>query len=496
MNQLFRRKSVTILLAEAKSDEHKFNRALTARNLIALGIGAIIGTGIFVLTGTAAANYAGPSIILSFLFSALGCVFAGLCYAEFASMIPIAGSAYTYAYATLGEFLAWIIGWDLILEYLFASSTVSVGWSGYFVSLMKDFHIIIPHELCSAPFNHVIGQGWERTGSILNFPAVALVILITALLVIGIKESSKFNNVIVLIKLTVILLFIGFGISSINVDNWTPFIPENTGVFGAFGISGIFAGAGVIFFAYIGFDALSTAAQETKNPARDMPQGILWSLVICTVLYVAVAGVMTGIVNYKELNVPAPIALAIDRAGDIQVWLRPYIKMSGILIKVGALAGLSSVVLVMLMAQPRIFYTMAKDGLLPPAFTVVHKKYKTPYITTIVTGAFAALIAGIFPIGVLGELVSIGTLLAFVIVCAGIIILRKTDPDAIRPFKTPFVPLFPILGMGICLVQMAALPLDTWLRLIIWMAIGMVIYFSYGKRKSKLLADQIKNSEK
>ncbi len=496
MNQLFRRKSVTILLAEAKSDEHKFNRALTARNLIALGIGAIIGTGIFVLTGTAAANYAGPSIILSFLFSALGCVFAGLCYAEFASMIPIAGSAYTYAYATLGEFLAWIIGWDLILEYLFASSTVSVGWSGYFVSLMKDFHIIIPHELCSAPFNHVIGQGWERTGSILNFPAVALVILITALLVIGIKESSKFNNVIVLIKLTVILLFIGFGISSINVDNWTPFIPENTGVFGAFGISGIFAGAGVIFFAYIGFDALSTAAQETKNPARDMPKGILWSLVICTVLYVAVAGVMTGIVNYKELNVPAPIALAIDRAGDIQVWLRPYIKMSGILIKVGALAGLSSVVLVMLMAQPRIFYTMAKDGLLPPAFTVVHKKYKTPYITTIVTGAFAALIAGIFPIGVLGELVSIGTLLAFVIVCAGIIILRKTDPDAIRPFKTPFVPLFPILGMGICLVQMAALPLDTWLRLIIWMAIGMVIYFSYGKRKSKLLADQIKNSEK
>jgi basic amino acid/polyamine antiporter, APA family len=494
MNQLFRRKSVTILLAEAKSDEHKFNRALTARNLVALGIGAIIGTGIFVLTGTAAANYAGPSIILSFLFSALGCVFAGLCYAEFASMIPIAGSAYTYAYATLGEFLAWIIGWDLILEYLFASSTVAVGWSGYFVSLMKDFHIIIPHELCSAPFNHVIGQGWERTGSILNFPAVALVILITALLVIGIKESSKFNNIIVLVKLTVILLFIGFGISSINFDNWTPFIPENTGKFGSFGWTGVVAGAGVIFFAYIGFDALSTAAQETKNPARDMPKGILWSLVICTVLYVAVAAVMTGIVNYKELNVPAPIALAIDRAGDMQVWLRPFIKVSGVVIKIGALAGLSSVVLVMLMAQPRIFYTMAKDGLLPPAFTVVHKKYKTPYITTIVTGAVAAVIAGIFPIGVLGELVSIGTLLAFVIVCAGIIILRKTDPDAVRPFKTPFVPLFPILGMLICLAQMAALPVDTWLRLIIWMAIGMAIYFLYGKRKSKLFLDQNKSS--
>jgi APA family basic amino acid/polyamine antiporter len=494
MNQLFRRKSVTMLLAEAKTDEHKFNRALTARNLVALGIGAIIGTGIFVLTGTAAANYAGPSIVLSFIFSALGCVFAGLCYAEFASMIPIAGSAYTYAYATLGEFLAWIIGWDLILEYLFASSTVSVGWSGYFVSLMKDFNITIPHELCSAPFNHVIGQGWERTGSILNFPAVALVILITALLVIGIRESSRFNNVIVLIKLTVILLFIGFGLSSINFDNWTPFIPENTGKFGAFGISGIFAGAGVIFFAYIGFDALSTAAQETKNPARDMPTGILWSLVICTVLYIAVAAVMTGIVNYKELNVPAPIALAIDRAGDMQVWLRPFIKVSGVIIKVGALAGLSSVVLVMLMAQPRIFYTMAKDGLLPPAFTVVHKKFKTPYITTIVTGAIAALVAGLFPIGVLGELVSIGTLLAFVIVCAGIIILRKTDPDAVRPFKTPFVPLFPILGMLICLAQMAALPIDTWLRLIIWMAIGMAIYFVYGKKRSKIFLEQNKES--
>ena len=404
-------------------------------------------------------------------------------------MIPIASSAYTYAYATLGEFLAWIIGWDLILEYLFASSTVAVGWSGYFVSFLKDFGIIVPHELCSAPFNHVIGQGWERTGSILNFPAVALVVLITALLVIGIRESSKFNNVIVIIKLTVILLFIGFGMSYINVDNWTPFIPENTGVFGHFGISGIFTGAGVIFFAYIGFDALSTAAQETKNPARDMPIGILWSLVICTVLYVAVAAVLTGIVNYKDLGVSAPIALAIDRTGDALIWLRP-------LIKIGALAGLSSVVLVMLMAQPRIFYTMAKDGLLPPAFTVVHKKFKTPYITTIVTGAFAALIAGIFPIGVLGELVSIGTLLAFVIVCAGIIILRKTDPDAVRPFKTPFVPWFPILGMLICLAQMAALPFDTWMRLIIWMAIGMAIYFLYGKRRSKVLLNQNKNEAK
>ncbi|MCE1198276.1 MAG: amino acid permease [Marinilabiliales bacterium] len=477
MNQLFRRKSVDVLLAEAKSDENKFNRALSAKNLIALGIGAIIGTGIFVLTGTAAANYAGPSIMLSFVFSALGCVFAGLAYAEFSSMIPIAGSAYTYAYATLGEFLAWIIGWDLILEYLFASSTVAVGWSGYFVSFMKDLGINIPHELCSAPFNHVIGQGWENTGSILNFPAVLLVLLITGLLIIGIRESSRFNAVIVFIKLLVILLFIGFGISYIHPENWTPFIPENTGAFGHFGVSGIFTGAGVIFFAYIGFDALSTAAQETKNPARDMPKGILWSLVICTILYVAVAAVLTGIVNYKDLNVPAPIALAIDRTGDALIWLRP-------LIKIGALAGLSSVVLVMLMAQPRIFYTMAKDGLLPSAFTVTHKRFKTPYITTLVTGAFAAVIAGIFPIGVLGELVSIGTLLAFVIVCAGVIILRKTDPNAVRPFKTPMVPLFPILGMLICLAQMAALPLDTWIRLFAWMAIGMLIYYFYGRKKS------------
>jgi APA family basic amino acid/polyamine antiporter len=357
------------------------------------------------------------------------------------------------------------------------------------VSFLKDFGITIPHALCSAPFNHVIGQGWERTGSIINFPAVALVIFITGLLVVGIRESSRFNNVIVIVKLTVILLFIGFGISFINFDNWTPFIPENTGKFGAFGISGVFTGAGVIFFAYIGFDALSTAAQETKNPARDMPIGILWSLVICTVLYVAVALVLTGIVNYKDLNVSAPIALAIDKAGDSLLWLRPFIK-------IGALAGLSSVVLVMLMAQPRIFYTMAKDGLLPPAFTVVHKKYKTPYITTIITGACAAIIAGLFPIGVLGELVSIGTLLAFVIVCAGIIILRRTDPDAVRPFKTPFVPLFPILGMLICLAQMAALPFDTWMRLIIWMAIGMFIYFFYGKKKSHVLRNQNNQSGK
>jgi APA family basic amino acid/polyamine antiporter len=479
MSTIFRKKTLAHLINEAENTSG-LKRELTARNLIALGIGAIIGTGIFVLTGTAAANYAGPAIVLSFILSAVGCVFAGLCYAEFSSMIPIAGSAYTYSYATLGEFFAWVIGWDLILEYLFASSTVAVGWSGYLVSFLKDFGIIIPPEFCSAPINHIPGQGWFFTGSIINFPAVVLVVLVSTLLYVGIKESSRINNIIVFIKVAVILLFIGFGISFINTDNWTPFIPENTGSFGSFGISGIFTGAAVIFFAYIGFDAISTAAQETKNPQKDMPVGILGSLVVCTVLYIAVAAVLTGIVNYKELNDPAPIALAIDKAGKSLFWLRP-------LVKIGALAGLTSVVLVMIMGQTRIFYTMANDGLLPQSFSKIHHKYHTPHITTIVTGAMAALISGILPIGILGELVSIGTLLAFVIVCISVIVLRKTNPNAHRPFKVPFVPLFPIIGIVVCMAQMISLPVDTWLRLVIWMLIGFLIYFLYSKKHSKLL---------
>jgi basic amino acid/polyamine antiporter, APA family len=478
MNQLFRKKSIPALLKEASLDSG-LKRELSAKSLIALGIGAIIGAGIFVITGTAAANFAGPAIVLSFVVSGIGCVFAGLCYAEFASMIPIAGSAYTYSYATMGEFIAWIIGWDLILEYLFASSTVAVGWSGYFVSLMKDFGIIIPEKISQAPFSHIPGQGWELTGNLINFPAVALIILITTLLVIGIRESSGVNNIIVLIKVTVVLLFIGFGISHINVANWSPYIPENTGKFGSFGISGILRGAGVIFFAYIGFDALSTAAQETKKPSRDMPIGILVSLAICTVLYIAVAAVLTGIVNYKELNVAAPIALAIDRAGDSLIWLRP-------LIKIGALAGLTSVVLVMLMGQPRIFFSMAKDGLLPKSFSKVHSRFRTPYITTIVTGCFAAVVAGVLPINILGELVSIGTLLAFVIVCASVIVLRKTNPNIPRPFKTPLVPWIPAAGVIICMAQMLFLPIDTWYRLILWMGAGLLIYFFYSRKRSKL----------
>ena len=479
IKELFRIKSLDSLLKEANSQEQGLKRALTSWNLVALGIGAIIGTGIFVLTGTAAANHAGPALILSFLISAVGCVFAGLCYAEFASMIPIAGSAYTYSYATLGEFFAWLIGWDLILEYLFASSTVAVGWSGYVVSFIKDFGINIPPQLCHAPFDHIKGEGWVFTGNLVNFPAVFIIAIITVLLVIGIKESARFNGLIVIIKLAVILLFIGFGMSYIDTSNWTPFIPENTGTFGQFGFSGILTGAGVIFFAYIGFDAISTAAQEAKNPQKDMPIGILGSLIVCTVLYVAVSAVLTGMVNYKELNVAAPIALAIDKAGSALIWLRP-------LIKIGAIAGLSSVILVMLMGQPRIFFSMAKDGLLPKSFSKVHPRFQTPYITTLITGLTAAIIAGLLPINILSELVSIGTLLAFVIVCAGIIVLRIKKPDVHRPFKTPFVPWVPLAGIVICSAQMFALPIETWERLIIWMLIGFVIYFTYSYKRSKL----------
>lgn len=459
--------------------EHGMKKTLTATHLVMLGIGCVIGTGIFVITGTAAALYAGPALTLSFLLSGIGCIFAGLCYAEFASMLPIAGSAYTYSYATLGEFLAWIIGWDLILEYLFASSTVAVGWSGYVVSFLHDFGINIPPSLCQSPIDYTKDAGWFFTGSVVNFPAIAIILLVTSLLVIGTRESTRFNNIIVVIKVAVVLLFIGFGISYINIDNWTPFIPENTGHFGQFGISGIFTGAGVIFFAYIGFDAISTAAQETKNPKRDMPIGILGSLLVCMVLYIAVALVLTGMVNYKDLNVSAPIALAIDQTGSGLFWLKPIIK-------IGAIAGLSSVILVLLMGQPRVFYSMARDGLLPQSFARLHPKYRTPYLTTILTGAIAAIIAGLLPINILGELVSIGTLLAFVIVCTSVLVLRVKKPELQRPFRTPWVPVVPILGIVICMAQMFSLPFDTWIRLIIWMAIGMVIYFAYGYRHSHL----------
>jgi APA family basic amino acid/polyamine antiporter len=473
---LIERKSLDQINQQAQEDSLK--RHLDLTNIVLLGIGAIIGAGIFVLTGTAAALHAGPAISISFIISAFGCLLAGLCYAEFASMLPVSGSAYTYGYATLGEFVAWIIGWDLILEYLFGSATVAVGWSGYVISFLNDFGIHLPATICQSPFAYG-PDGWYQTGAIINFPAVFIIALMTTLLVIGIKESARFNNIIVIVKVAVILLFVGFGISYIDVENWKPFLPENTGKFSEFGWTGVLTGAAVVFFAYIGFDAVSTTAQEAVNPQRDLPKGILLSLAVCTVLYVAVSLVMTGIVKYTELNVPAPIAVAIDATGKGLAWLSPFIK-------IGAIAGLSSVVMVLLLGQSRVFYSMAHDGLLWKSFAKTHPKYKTPYLTSIVTGLFAALFAGFLPIGLLGELVSIGTLLAFVIVCLGLIVLRKKEPDAPRAFRTPWVPFVPILGALICLAQMAALPKDTWIRLIGWMLIGFVIYFSYGRKHSRV----------
>jgi len=478
---LWSQKSVDVLQAEASiEDKGSLRRALGAMNLTMLGIGAIIGAGIFVLTGTAAANYAGPAIVLSFVLAGLGCLFAGLCYAEFASMIPIAGSAYTYAYATLGEFVAWIIGWDLILEYLFGAATVAVGWSGYFVAFLAKFGLVLPPAFTQAPLSVVGTHTLVRNpGGVLNVPAVLLVLVMTALLVIGIKESARFNNVIVFIKVAIVFLVIGFGFMFVNSANWHPFIPENTGSFGNYGWSGIVRGAGVVFFAYIGFDAVSTAAQEAKNPQRDMPIGMLGSLAFCTVLYILMALVMTGLAHYTELNVPHPVDVALAKAGPGLAWLN-------YLVDVGAIAGLASVVLVMLMGQPRIFFAMARDGLLPAVFGKVHPRFRTPYVTTILTGAVAATVAGFFPIALLGELVSIGTLFAFVVVSAGVLVLRRREPNRVRPFKTPLVPLVPILGILICGYMMYGLPSDTWIRLAVWLVLGLVIYFAYGRTHSRI----------
>ena len=488
---LWATKSVAALRAEAEStNERSLKRALTAMNLTMLGIGAIIGAGIFVLTGLAAALHAGPAVPLSFIVAAIACGLAGLCYAEMASTVPVAGSAYTYSYATMGELMAWIIGWDLILEYAMGAATVGVGWSGYFVSLLDSFGLHLPTAVTSAPLRWctqadvsnavaACGQaGWNRTGSLFNLPAMLIVALASTILVIGIKESAKVNNFIVVLKIIVVLLFILFGIQYVHPENWKPFIPPNTGQFGEFGWSGIFRGAGLIFFAYIGFDVVSTAAQEAKNPQKDMPKGILGSLVICTALYVLVSLTLTGLVRYDTLNVPHPVAYALEQIPQLS-WLRPFITL-------GAVLGLGSVVLVMLLGQSRVFYSMSRDGLLGAWAGKVHPRFRTPYLSTIYVGVIVALITGTFPIQILGELVNIGTLLAFVLVCAGVWILRRKRPDLDRPFRTPLVPVVPILGMLSCFGLMATLPADTWLRLLVWLLIGFVIYFGYGRKHSVL----------
>ena len=483
---LFKVKPFNQLMSEAKSDSSGLKRALSAFNLVFLGIGAIIGAGIFVLTGEVSAHYAGPAIILSFIVAALACACAGLCYAELTSMIPISGSAYTYAYATMGELFGWVIGWLLIVEYLFAASTVSVGWSGYVVSLLKDIGengIVIPPALTTAPiiFDEVKQAFVLSPGGIINLPAIFIIFLLTIILVVGVKESARFNNVIVVIKVSVILIFLIAGVWFISAANWHPFIPENTGKFGSFGVSGILRGAAVIFFAYIGFDAVSTAAQESKNPQRDLPIGILGSLAICTVLYILVALVLTGIVSYTRLGVPDPIAVGVDamESSFARTFLAP-------LIKIGAVAGLSSVILVMLLGQPRIFFTMAKDGLLPPVFSKVHPKFKTPYMSTIIVGLVAMILAGLFPIGVLSKLVSLGTLLAFASVCLAILILRKKQPDTPRPFRTPFSPWVPLFGIVACLGVTLFLNIYAWITMGVWLTVGLIVYFTYGMRHSSL----------
>ena len=500
-NPLFATKSMTALMAEsAETGEHSLKRALGPVNLVTLGIGAIIGAGIFVMTGSAASLYAGPSIMLSYVLAGVGCVFAGLCYAEFASMIPIAGSAYTYGYATLGEIIAWIIGWDLILEYAFGAATVASGWSSTLVAFLQDYGISIPPQICDVPgAQWVMYQGrWMPVSTLdmsvslqglpmatahFNLIAFLAMIAVTILLIIGIKESANFNTGVVFVKLTAVLVFIAVASAfvmkhpEIAHANWKVFIPPNTGTFGSFGWSGILRGAGVVFFAYIGFDAVSTAAQEARNPQKDMPIGILGSLVVCTILYLLVSGLLTATVHYSRLNIGAPVSLAIRETG---------VKWGSYVVNAGALAGLSTVMLVMMLGQSRVFYSMAKDGLLWKWASDIHPRFRTPWKSTAIVGLCVAFVGALVPIGDLGQLVSIGTLLAFVIVCAGVWILRVRRPELERPFKTPLVPVVPILGMLISLALMAGLKAITWIRLVVWLVVGMVVYFTYSVKHSRV----------
>ena len=502
MASLFATKPLATLTEEANEQgAHTLKRTLGPINLITLGVGAVIGAGIFVLTGQAAALHAGPAVALSFVLAGVTCAFAGLCYAEFASIIPIAGSAYTYGYATLGELVAWIIGWDLVLEYAFGAATVASGWSGYFVSLLAQMHIDLPPQL-TATFGSSLyfydhqwipaaslpmgahTAGLPHVTGIFNLVAFAVLLLVTAVLVVGIQESANFNSAIVVVKVAIVGLFIVLGSAylfhhpGLAQANWHPFIPPAQGP-GRYGFNGIAAGAASVFFAYIGFDAVSTAAQEARNPQRDMPLGLLGSLLLCTLLYILVSLVLTGLVNYTKLDVAAPVALGIDATG---------VSWGGFVVKLGAVLGLGSVMLVMLLGQSRVFYSMSRDGLLWRWASAIHPRFRTPWISNIVVGTIVAFLPAMLPIERLAELVNIGTLLAFTIVCAGVWILRRRHPELKRPFKTPLVPLTPILGMLSALYLMFKLPEITWVVLFVWLAIGLVIYFSYGVKHSKVRA--------
>lgn len=489
-SQLFARKSLTRLLQEAEG-EQRLRRVLGPVQLTALGVGAIIGTGIFVLTGVAAHDKAGPALMLSFTFAGFACIFAALCYAEFASMVPVAGSAYTYAYATLGELFAWIIGWDLVLEYAVASATVAHGWSHYFQDFIGILGFKIPQVLSNAPFDFHPDTGvLSTTGTVLDLPALTISLLMTIVLVIGIRESARFNAVMVVIKVAIVLFVIAVGAFYVDPSNWTPFAPYGYSGISFFGTTlvgqtgpngeplGMMAGAAVIFFAYIGFDAVSTQAEEARNPTRDVPIGIIVSLVLCTILYIAVAAVLTGMVRYDNINIDAPVSDAFRQVG---------LPWAQFLISLGALTGITSVLLVLMLSQPRILLAMARDGLVPPGFFgAVHERFRTPWKSTILTGASVGLMGALIPLRVLAELVNIGTLLAFVIVCGAVLVMRRVNPTAARPFRCPLVPLVPLLGIGFCLILMFSLPAENWVRLAVWLLVGFAIYFGYGKRHSVL----------